>query len=266
MNGNQPIYIEKGSYSNDISIQLEDICALNLRLIGVSSILTLQPSEINFSIGDNMKQFRLTVDEEVVEEEVYFEWSIIGDFEIPTYTPILKTQVFLTQKKNLPIQIGNINDIPLGGSSLPIKISTQFSPNFGIVLRLYVDPISDYVKFNTTEISFGAGQLEDYFEISSTTTDSKGLVSGSISVELKGLNSQLYELQQTQYSYKIIEKDTSSPEILEIVLQSVTQTSAQIYFSTNKLAIAYCMNSLKNTETPKFDDMLKNIAEESTKS
>lgn len=57
---------------------------------------------------------------ETVEEELFFYWNIIGDFNIPTYSPIKRTKVFLTNKKNLPLNISKINDIPLLGSSLPI--------------------------------------------------------------------------------------------------------------------------------------------------
>lgn len=53
-----------------------------------------------------------------LEVGVYdIEWKIEGDLANPIFTDIKKTEVIVTKKGNIPIQISEMSDMPLWGTT-----------------------------------------------------------------------------------------------------------------------------------------------------
>ena len=255
VNNNEPVYIEKGSHSKFLNLRITEICALNLKISGHLNMINLNPLIIDFPIGEINKKFRISVPMEINEEELFFYWKILGDFDMPIYTPIKKTKIFITEKKNIPILIEEINDIPLLGTSLGIAIKTSFAPSTGIEIRLNFKTNHDYIKLNTTEVIFDSGKNINYFEISSLSNSLTNLISGEIILELKGVNKDIYELEKNKLKFKIINFDDKKPEILDLKLVEISQVNVKIFLSVNEIVTVYYYNALRHSSPPLFEDI-----------
>lgn len=85
----------------------------------------------------------------------YIYWTILGEKTPPLYTPIKKTPVQVTSNKNIRINIGVLEEIPLGGWSLPTVISTAYAPNLSLEVLIFFK--SDYtgITISSKSLLFG---------------------------------------------------------------------------------------------------------------
>lgn len=72
--------------------------------------------------------------------------------------------------------------------------------------------------------------------------------SGVVTLELIGLNAEIYRLSKTRLRFNVVQKDKSSPEITDIQVTKVTQQTVEFLFSCSDIATAYVMLALKSTE------------------
>lgn len=79
--------------------------------------------------------------------------------------------------------------------------------------------------------------------------------SGSVSLQLIGVNKDIYSLPTDKLNFNVITMDTRTPEITDIQLLEVTQTTAKILFSCSDIATAYYIIALKGTAQPSMEEL-----------
>ena len=125
----------------------------------------------------------------------------------PIYTPIRRTQLYLTDKKNLPLKIDEVPEIPIEGSTLGVKISTPFGPEIGLNIEIILNIDNQYVYLNTTEVNFNPGETENYFEIFADKNSKFESKQGSLEFILKGSNQDSYILSTKKLQISLGLKD-----------------------------------------------------------
>ncbi len=79
--------------------------------------------------------------------------------------------------------------------------------------------------------------------------------SGSISLQLIGVNKDIYSLPTNKLTFNVITSDVRTPEITDIQLLDVTQTTARIQFTCSDIATAYYVLALKGTAEPSLEEL-----------
>jgi hypothetical protein len=79
--------------------------------------------------------------------------------------------------------------------------------------------------------------------------------SGVVSLQLTGVNAAIYALPSSTLTFNVVPSITSTPEITDIQLLQVTQTSAKITFTCSQLATAYYLVALKGTPLPALEEL-----------
>lgn len=78
--------------------------------------------------------------------------------------------------------------------------------------------------------------------------------SGMINLQLTGVNADIYALPSSTLTFNIVPTITNTPEITDIQLLQVTQTTAKIQFTCSQLATAYYLIALKGTPLPALEE------------
>jgi hypothetical protein len=78
---------------------------------------------------------------------------------------------------------------------------------------------------------------------------------GALNLQLIGVNANVYSLPSTTLTFNILSADIRTPEITDIQLIEVTQTSAKVSFACSDIATAYYLLALKGTALPSLDEM-----------
>lgn len=250
INDDKPIYIESGAQSRDVDLIMTDISALNLIIQGTSDKIKIVPQEIKLNIGENAKKIRFSVPNDVNKGEYYVTWMTNGDLDPPMYTPLRKTKIIVTQKKGIPVRVGEINDIPFGGSSLAVPIHTDFAPDSGFEVLLNLSTPDIAVSLNTTTVSFDSGQNTAYFSLTYLNDTNTIAQSGTIDLALDGINKEIYSLDKSTLSFNIVSKIERVPELLDLQVENVTQTNVTVYYASSDIASAYYVISLAGSEPP----------------
>lgn len=265
VNNDEPIYVERGSQSKDIKLVLSEICALDLQIVGMHEFLNVVPGVIPFNIGDIETLFRVSASMDTDEGEFYITWSILGDQNPPIYTPIKKSKVIVTSKKNIPIYVQEINDIPYMGTSLAVVLFTELAPDIGIEIDLSFYSKYYCLQLNTTKITFDAGQNYGFFAVEYIKNLNDfgidellcaGTQSGLVKLELRGVNYEIYMLEKTELKFNLIDGISRKPEILDIVLPSIKQTEVRIKFTVNDICSAFYIVALEGTPQPSISEVV----------
>lgn len=62
-------------------------------------------------------------------------------------------------------------------------------------------------------------------------------------------------MPKTSLNFNILVEDKLPPELTDFVMISITQTTAQAYFSTSDMAVAYYCLALRGTEVPNYQEL-----------
>jgi hypothetical protein len=79
--------------------------------------------------------------------------------------------------------------------------------------------------------------------------------SGTVNLQLTGVNADIYSLPYSSLTFNVIPAISTTPEITDIQLLQVTQTTAKIQFTCSQLATAYYLVALKGTALPTLAEM-----------
>ena len=103
--------------------------------VTVSGILII-PSRLKLSLEDKVAYFDVTVPENFNAGEYYIQWQTLNETTIPIYSPLKKTLLQVTAVKNIRVDVGVLQEIPRGGISGEVYISTVYPPNEDIIITL----------------------------------------------------------------------------------------------------------------------------------
>ena len=258
INDGQPIYAERGTQTKDLFLVMTEICSLNLTFIPVTPGFSFVPNEIKLSIGEVRAKFRVSIPMGFAEGEYEVQWLTKNDFDPPIYTPIKKTIVIITGKGAIPILISKVNDVPHKGNSLPIIFSMDYAPDIGVEILVSFDKDYQALALDKQSVQFLAGTNQNTFMVyfdDPTIAIDKVSQSGTVDLQLIGVNKDIYSLPTNKLIFNVITPDLRTPEITDIILIEATQTTAKIQFSCSDIATAYFVIALKGTAQPELEEM-----------
>jgi hypothetical protein len=79
--------------------------------------------------------------------------------------------------------------------------------------------------------------------------------SGVVDLTLIGVNREIFNLPKTELRFNIIQKDVRPPEITDIQIINVTQTSVDFKFVCSDIATAYYIIAYNRTEAPTWEEL-----------
>ncbi|CAG9310830.1 unnamed protein product [Blepharisma stoltei] len=255
VNSNNPFEVQSGAMSDFIPIALSYPCGLNLTLIPYSQGFTFIPTSISLSTGDSNQQFRVSAPPGTRDKEYTIQWTILGDYSPPYYTPILKSFFTVTQNVTYPITIATIPPVPAGGHSLPIEINIGVAPYSDASIILSVGTQNYGIKIVPDKIEFTQGAYLGYFTVY-VSTDTI-LAWCPIYLTLIGTNSKVYSLQSNTTTFNIFRDDSDLPVVSGVSIQKFTRTSTTAMITTNKVCTVYYAFALQGTITPNFTELIQ---------
>ena len=253
VNSDQMIYVERGTVSSDIPVQLSFPAALNLTLVPQADEFTFLPYTVSLSMGDLYKSFRIAVHESVPATRYVMTWTTEGD-DIPAfYTPIQASIVMVTQYKNVQISIPQVQVVPVGGHSLPTEIRLQYAPDVDVTVSISVSGLEG-LSVSPTSITFSAG-IQSGTYVVHTTKDVTTMGIAEIAYAISGTNAQTYQLPFTSQPFNVGPDDGTSPAVTGTTVEGLTRTSVTIRPQANKPGTIYYMYALYGTAQPDFSDV-----------
>lgn len=259
VNNDDPIRVEIGTSSSDIAITLDYPCALNITFEASAPGFSVYPLQIPLKLGKIKTTFRVSVPQNFPGGTYYITWVTKNELDPPFYTPIKKTEVIIASSQKLIISVPTIFEIPYGGSSLNSFFTVPYGPDVGFEITLNFLANYPGISVDTVSVIFRSGQTSSSFSvISSNNTNTTGgslVKSGTILLSLSGVNKEVYVLSQTSMSFQIINSFKIPPDITELSVSSITQTSAVVTIGTSAICTAFYMLALDGTVTPDFEEV-----------
>lgn len=146
-----------------------------------------------------------------------------------------------------------VPDIPRGGNSLPVIFTVQYGPDVGFEITVSLAGDYEGVSLSKKNVVFSAGSTSASFLILASVNAT--ISRGQVNLGLTGVNKDIYTLSSGTIDFQLVDPITSSAEITELDITSVTQTTATIVIGTSDLGIAYYMIALANTITPTYEEV-----------
>lgn len=253
VNNDQMIYVERGTVSADIPVQLSYPAALNLTLVPQADDFTFMPYTLNINMGDLANSFRIAVHESVPATAYVMTWATQGDTIPAFYTPIQASVVMVTQKRNVLVGVSPVQDVPLGGRSLPTAITLQYAPDVDLTVSISVSGLEG-ISVSPSTLTFSAGIQSGTYVIY-TTPNVTLLGTGQVSYSVTGTNALSYQLPFSSQAFSVGPDDGKLPSITGATMEGLTRTRVTIRPQASKPGIIYYMCALYGTEQPDFSNV-----------
>ena len=253
VNNDQIIYVERGTVSGNIPVQLSYPAALNLTLVPQADDFTFMPYTLNINMGDLYNSFRIAVHESIPATAYVMTWATQGDTIPAFYTPIQATIVMVTQKQNVLVGISPIQDVPAGGRSLPTAITLQYAPDVDITVSISVSGLEG-ISVSPSTLTYSAGVQTGTYVIY-TTANVTALGAGTVSYSVTGTNAQSYRLPFPSQAFSVAPDNGKLPVITGATMEGLTRTRVTIRPQANKPGIIYYLCALYGTKQPDFSNV-----------
>ena len=250
VNNDQMIYVERGTVSKDIPVQLSYPAALNLTLVPQADDFTFMPYTVNINMGDLRNSFRIAVHESIPATAYVMTWATQGDTIPAFYTPIQASVVMVTQRRDVLVGIAPVQDVPAGGRSLPTAIILQYAPDVDITVSIGVSGLEG-ISVSPSALTFSAGVLSGFYTVF-TTANLTAFGQGLVSYSVTGTNVQSYRLPFSSQPFTVSPDDGKLPSISGATMEGLSRTSVTIRPQASKPGVIYYMCALYGTEQPDF--------------
>lgn len=254
VNNDQPLTIEAGTQTVDLTIELDRLAAIDI-IIKPSSLsgISFIPYQVPIYIGQKTATIRVSVSENFLAGDYLIQWKILKDQIPPFYSPIRPTKLTITKNRGVMISVQQLNDVPFGGTSLPCKFSVVNAPDSGFQININTKFTYAGIALDKNIIYFSSGVNENSFSVVFTDpikAAQENLATGQIEVSISGDNSAVYMMNAITLYFNVIQEDISPPNILSMKLENVDQYSVEISIKVDDVVACYYMLALKGTEPP----------------
>jgi hypothetical protein len=121
VNGDNDIFGESGTYTQEIVISISEIACLDFRIIPKHEEFLFFPDKIEYKIGDVEKRFRIKIPKNVLSGEYKITYQVEGDIN-EYYSSIKASKLIVSRNGSIPLFMDTSVDVPLDGNSLEIKV------------------------------------------------------------------------------------------------------------------------------------------------
>lgn len=253
VNNNQMITVMRGTQSDPIPMYIEGVAALNLTIKPVTTGINIIPYNVDIQIGQLIRYFRVSCPSDLSMGNYTIDWIIQGELVPPVYTPIKTTYVQVIQTTQLNVTIDSISDIPSGGTSMPVFFRIPKAPDIGFDILVNFKKQYQGITLSQKLLSFGAGVTEQMFKIYFTdirAAAEEGLTTGSLDLQVAGVNKELYTMPFSSMSFKIITQDVIPPTISLVRINDIQKTYINVTVQSSEPCYVYYMVALQGTRTP----------------
>lgn len=250
VNNDQMIYVERGTVSGEIPVQLSYPAALNLTLVPQADDFTFMPYTVNINMGDLRNSFRIAVHESVPATAYVMTWATQGDTIPAFYTPVQASLVMVTQRRDVLVGIAPVQDVPTGGRSLPTAITLQYAPDVDITVSIGVSGLEG-ISVSPSALTFSAGVRSGFYTVY-TTANVTSIGIGLVSYSVTGTNVLSYRLPFPSQPFTVGPDDGKLPSISGATMEGLSRTTVTIRPQASKPGVIYYMCALYGTEQPDF--------------
>jgi len=281
VNDGEDIIVERGTQSKDLYFSFDYPSRLNITIKPTVPGFSMIPYENDISVGMIKKKFRVSIPINFYDGDYYLMFTTLNDLA-PYYTPVKQSKVIVTKNggnkqysfrllNNIhkifyfllifldnPLSIQTILDVPYGGQSLMTCITTPYSPDIGITIK--VNFLTQYkgMSLDKTVIDWiPSVNSVNFTLLSSSDSNALGTTAqkGTISFILDGVNKDIYLLPFTTINFLMIAADTVSPILKSFSLYNASQNNVFLSISVNEPVHLYYMVALLGTIPPSLSEV-----------
>lgn len=253
INKDRDIAVQRGTATQLIPVELVYPCALNLTLTPLLPGLTVTPQVVDMTLGQTVAYFRISAAQTSSTRNYTMIWTTTGEVVPRYYTPLPKLVVSVINTQIYQVLIDAIDPVPIGGASVPVRVSVSNPPDLDVTVAMTLDPELLGVSLEPDQLHFMPGETELYFRIIVTSAVQTG--SSVVSVSLSGTNVAYYTLPSTSIPYSLVSDSGLAPSLSPISTSYLGKSKALITLSGNVMGTVYFLCALAGTATPPFEEV-----------
>ena len=253
IHGDLDIRVQRGTATDLIPVHLSYPCSLNLTMTPTLPGLTITPPVIDMTVGQTETSFRISAAQTAATQNYTLLWTTSGEVHPTYYTPLAKLVVSVINTEVYVVTVEDIDQVPLGGVSVPVRVSVSNPPDLDMTVEMTLDPELAGVSLDPDQVHFTPGDSELYFRLIVTNAALAG--SSVVSLKISGSDAAYYTLSSTSIPYTIVADSGLNPVMSPISASYVGKSKATITVSGNVMGTVYYMYALSGTAVPGFEEV-----------
>ncbi|CAG9322819.1 unnamed protein product [Blepharisma stoltei] len=219
-----------------------------------TNLIKLSPDPIHFVLGEAEKPFRISCEPSLSAGNYIIGWTISGKLAKSTYSPIRKSEFSVISTNSETIEIDSLGIIPLGGTTLPLKIIFSQPPSSSLEIHLIqLGSSPTNITILPKILDFSVNDTQETFQVT-VNGNSEG-DQGSIFVYISGANKNTYTLSNDILKFIVGSIDNTVPLLYESSIYHIDMNSANFSASFSEPVVIYWMVALQGTVTPSFNEI-----------
>lgn len=205
--------------------------------------------------------FRVAADIATPRGLYYVSWQVTETSQNGTFTnqfiapPMTLIEVPSLVPRKYSFTVSNVPAIPVGGSSLPIKVSISNPPHTEVSVNIAF-LLTPTAQATPPSLLFSSDITEQYFSIElDASHDAKLFPSFQVLFNLTGIDAPAYAIQPGLYVGVRTQQDLSQGAIIKLGISSITRTSVALAPVTDRLGVIYYLIAPKGTALLSFEQV-----------
>ena len=162
VNNDEPIDVEVGTYTDEITIQLPSpsLQTLTLTPNTLNSSITITPFPLQIQLGETQVTFRVAAPRDILLKSFYITWSKTGDSLVPTFANLRRTN--LRMRSGYVKRVAfyeSMEYIPAGGITFPLLVKTHNPPYTELLVTLSILNGDTLATLSTSLLTFAKGDF-----------------------------------------------------------------------------------------------------------
>lgn len=211
--------------------------------------------------SDQTIHFRVAADITTPKGLYYISWQTTETYQngtsVPLYNPPPMTLIEVPSlvRGKYTFTVSNVPSVPVGGSSLPIKVAIANPPHSEVVLNIafVLTPAAQAVP---SALTFTSDVTEQYFSIAlNSTHDASLFPSFQVLFNLTGTDAPAYSIQPAMIVGVVAQQDQSQGTIVKLGISSIARTSVSLAPVTDRSGVIYYVVAPKGAAILPFDEV-----------
>jgi len=211
--------------------------------------------------GDQTIHFRVSADIAIPKGLYYISWQSTETYQngtiVPLYSPPPMTLIEIPSlvRGKYTFTVSSVPSVPVGGSSLPIKVAISNPPHSDVVINLafLLTPAAQAVP---SSLTFTSDVTEQYFSITLNSTHDVSLFpSFQVLFNLTGTDAPAYSVQPAMTVGVVGQADPSQGLIVKLGVSSIKRTTVSLAPVTDRSGVLYYVVEPKGKALLSFEQV-----------
>jgi len=205
--------------------------------------------------------FRVAADIATPKGLYYVTWQVSETAQNGTFTNLFSPpsmtliEVPSLVPKKYSFTVGNVPAVPVGGASLPIKVSISNPPHTEVTINIAF-LLTPTAQATPSSLLFSSDITEQYFSIAlDASHDASLFPSFQVLFNLTGIDAPAYAIQPSLLVGVRTQQDLSQGAIIKLGINSITRTSVALTPVTDRLGVVYYMVAPKGSALLSFEQV-----------